>query len=882
MDHRGYIYMLYNESFNIFSTCNDDVRKIGSTKNPTNRFFDYLTYYPTRSKFLKVIEITAGDNNCYQIDNLLWQHCTELSYPYSKVQWSGGFEFYKITDSNLLMEWLHLIGANPIDKTEYYTDISKRITKKLNNYTNDKKLLFRLSKFDDNKIRLKEPFQMEQLDKIMNNTINSYEPNSREILYKKIKSIQFNNVKNVTTFANNAYNELRDYQKNAVDVFSQKLSDKYFQGLYLMATGLGKSHIAITCALLHLKKYPNDNILWISYRNDIIDSQKKLFNKFPNIFILCLHGKNKINCIDSARGKIFVVLRQSLVSNRFKKGILNGVIYDECHDASKVSEIDDDDNVISGSTYKILKDLEKHHKLKYRIGFSATPLTTNKKQNYGVVDLYGENNQINYLYKMSLLDGVKQNWLSKPCLKYLIFDTNSAQIKQMYNMCDKDKEDIFKLCSTTIDKIMKWIDDIIEFMIYKKGILWFPDTKVQMFFYDIISKKFDKLNVYYSSAHYSIDDNVFAECEKNALMIACRKFTTGFDGRNMEFGINFVLDDTDYRVIQKIGRFLRHKELQKNGYFYQLCQSADVELNKIVSNIVENLKTIEFDSDQLTNITKKSTNNLPNSIVMNKSMNLYDFINITFSNAEIDYNKLCYAVNNKINVKNTIYKIENVPSDNSKMFNDIKLLNDDEFTIIKTRIENNTATQEDYIMCNKKCFMTKFKENISTNILSKIYYEIYCDLDKCQYIRNIYYAKNKTICNLFLYDRVNKNDVNKLELYESKLIHIEVLNKMMGLKHCQDIDKIVDRKIVHDKVNSYLIDNYAKLINIFACKKKELPNDVGKKNLLLFCLLNMIYKSYGGSKFVMKNMNKCTKNAESYILSGHNFYDQILIVPKIE
>jgi hypothetical protein len=418
-----------------------------------------------------------------------------------------------------------------------------------------------------------------------------------------------------------------------------------------MATGLGKSYIALMCCLIHLKKYPNDNILWISHRNDIIDSQKKLFNKYSDVFIVLTHGNKikEINKMQLIKGKIFVILRQSLKNDLFPNNTINGIIYDECHDASKISESDKEGNIINGKTYDILINLEKNNQLKYRIGFSATPLTSNKQQNYGICKLYGENNKINYLYKMSMVEGVNLGFLLKPCLKYLSFNSKSnvENIKNFYASYDKNKN--------ILDTIIIWIEKIINNMVYKKGICWFPNQEMQLFFYKIIKDKFGKINVYYSTATYSENDTVFAECENNALMIACQKFTTGFDGRNCEFGINFVLDEMGHQIIQKIGRFtrLKDKDKQKYAYFYQICNSSKTELNRIVSNIVGNLRTIEFDPDDYNKKVSSIQKNVDYKVKSD------DIINVEFINEEINFDVLSEEINKFINSDNNSSNNEN-------------------------------------------------------------------------------------------------------------------------------------------------------------------------------------------------------------------------------
>jgi len=350
--------------------------------------------------------------------------------------------------------------------------------------------------------------------------------------------------------------QLRDYQEEAIQRFKDKFdTEQSFKGVYCLATGLGKSIIAIFICLYHLEKYPDDNILWITFRNDIVDTQKEAFKKhLGDKFILCNHGtfhQKRLN----VKGKVIVVLRQSLLNLPTNLNV-QGMIYDECHDAAN----------LDSKNFKKLKELLKTQNLRYRIGFSATPLTNSEKQNKGVVELYGEP-----LYKYSLV-GACGKWLLKPIIEYISYDED-----------------------TYIDEIIDIINK--QELIYKKGIIWLPsidkvDSTIQLLKIEGIQF------VHNTSKSNSMSTSDFANIKRNCIMLTCDKYTTGFDGINMEFGINCHSNECGNLTVQKIGRFSRdNKEGQQYAYFFQLCRFNDRQFDKLVESICRNLDSIGIDEE---------------------------------------------------------------------------------------------------------------------------------------------------------------------------------------------------------------------------------------------------------------------------------------------
>ena len=92
-------------------------------------------------------------------------------------------------------------------------------------------------------------------------------------------------------------------------------------------------------------------------------------------------------------------------------------------------------------------------------------------------------------------------------------------------------------------------------MIYKKGILWLPNIEIIKLVHNEL--RIHNVDIYKSYSGYDKDDEIFKNQENNCLMLACDKFTTGSDIKNMEFGVNFHINQSGHILIQKLVRFTR-------------------------------------------------------------------------------------------------------------------------------------------------------------------------------------------------------------------------------------------------------------------------------------------------------------------------------------
>lgn len=242
--------------------------------------------------------------------------------------------------------------------------------------------------------------------------------------------------------------------------------------------------------------------------------------------------------------------------------------------------------------------MKKTQKLKYRIGFSATPFTQNERQNNGLAKIYGSNNEVNFLYEYSLIKGAEKGYILKPSIRYQLIKKENIGLNDYFKSIEDDEIEQHK---TITDQIIFIIKNIVEKKKFKKGIVWFRSIKLVKYFYQKL--KIDGIKIGYSYSKndqdevYNDEDEKFRNAENNFLMIACKKFTVGYDCHHLEFGINFVQNESGYLVIQKLGRFTRDDKKDKNvdrAYLYQITEWSEEDKESFVNSLCQNMDGLEI------------------------------------------------------------------------------------------------------------------------------------------------------------------------------------------------------------------------------------------------------------------------------------------------
>lgn len=578
-------------------------QKIGATHCPKDRNIGHNTSHLFPTKYKWVLKVRKS---CYYVESLI-----HMQYKPQHRNYGGGTEFY---DGDITLEEIKkFLDDSFIEYEEMDVD----------NLPNDEKsdVLY------DSVLMLYEKYI-------------KYEISSPDVILKNIE-------KHLIEITKNVKKKLRDYQTECVDIFTKLLLGEYFQGLYFLATGLGKSVIMWELCEEHFKKFPDENIMIVTFRKDIYESIKKNFNNNKVIsFIGNSYDKEKIS---NAKGKVIAILRPSLIKADLPKNKIHGIMYDESHDGA-TEDI---------STYKTLLEMNTTQKsLRYRIGFSATPLTDAKDQNKGIIDLYGKNGKVNYLYSYGMLKGIMNGYLCKFSIDFLNVETNIGSIKDFFDSVTDDLKGHIEKNKSIYDDILIKIKKGIKNSIYKKGIIWVPTINCVDAFELYLKDKLKGINVYKSHSKYDENDEEFYTAEKKCIMIACDKFTTGFDSINLDVGFNFVISEAGHRTIQKIGRFLRPKDkydIDDQIHFYQLCDNNEKNNKTILlGSLIKNI--IGLDSTELKNqIIGKVKKDIENKEVKILEFNEFD---IDIKDVKFDFDNFKNEVEEELGfVKNKDLKI---------------------------------------------------------------------------------------------------------------------------------------------------------------------------------------------------------------------------------
>jgi hypothetical protein len=234
-----YLYAYHNTCYD-----NEEINliKIGSTNNPANRFFNYMTLFPKKGKYIKVIKIEKSIKNCYELDAQLQNDCRINNYPFIKADLGGGQEFYTINEINNIFKWLDTNGVKYKDVTNKYINIER------NKINIDHKQINE----ENNKIQIEK-------QKIINKS---------EAITK---------------------DGLREYQKNTIDLATEHYKVEIIGNLiYICGAGKTVTSYYISNALDARKIVIFVPTLYLAsqFRNDWYKELKVTCNQF-RIFLIC-------------------------------------------------------------------------------------------------------------------------------------------------------------------------------------------------------------------------------------------------------------------------------------------------------------------------------------------------------------------------------------------------------------------------------------------------------------------------------------------------------------------------------------------------------------------------------------------------------------------
>lgn len=430
-------------------------------------------------------------------------------------------------------------------------------------------------------------------------------------------------------------------QKEAYDIFKQKLQLPKYWGLMIAPTGWGKSMMHYIFIGYFFQKF-NKNILLITKRKDILlgvikeikKSIKKLKeNKmFPSVEIeICDTVSNKLNyktinkCFEYS---IIIVNSDKLITrdkdddkfdpttlNKIKWNNFGLVIFDESHWAG------------SKRTLQFMDYLK--HKISFGIGSSATPVRRNLQNQENMQKLYGDGYDI--MYELSYMDAWTNNVILRvDIIMFPIFSEEYIGKNKNNNFeCDIRNSDK-KTIISTIKKVLKksYKKKLIMYFRSRMSLLnWYSYLKDNDYFdkltYHVsftysgsvnsdtdsddeenmsldhqVVKKISELDIDFDDIDNGIDN--FKMKESNAILFVVNRANEGFDDKFVDICVNldFSKNRSMLLTLQKMGRVQRVCKDKENGYYICPVISSNKEefKNIIAQSQYDYIKAISDNS----------------------------------------------------------------------------------------------------------------------------------------------------------------------------------------------------------------------------------------------------------------------------------------------
>lgn len=342
--------------------------------------------------------------------------------------------------------------------------------------------------------------------------------------------------------------KLRDYQQECV---RQMLSVN--KGIIVAATGIGKT--MIMC--MYMKEFGGRYLIVVPSQKLVNQTMKTCKNILGIVFTVSNYNKRPYNLLD-LQNIVIVALYQSSHKLKNIEG-LNCIIFDECHNTV----------VLKGSnSNNVCEEKEEYSRFQQLLNYSCkkkfffTATEKNIQSNREVISMDNEKVYGPVIFRYDLSRATSDGWLCD-YLFHLVATKNKTvscikYIKRGYKtiiFCGKQKtvEQVYKeLCVCLQDKHLPTTIDV-----YKLG-------------------EYDDIETV---------TNAFSDCIGQAVIVACRKITMGYDEPQVDTVIHCDLSTSSIMTHQRNGRAFRLHRDKVMATLVFLCDVSGSEREERLEQI---------------------------------------------------------------------------------------------------------------------------------------------------------------------------------------------------------------------------------------------------------------------------------------------------------
>ena len=641
-----YIYLLYDNKnpLRFFSyELHKLGRKIGSTCNVKTRIKPYLTGHPDKVPLECYYKILNPEKySCYQIDEMIKDYFHEYN-----LKGNGGIEFYE----------------------------------------EDKVNQEALEKFFD----LKE-ILWEKSFEVIDEDIHTITKEDIQNISYDIENSNFYKKDNI-----NCWNQLYTWQKEAIEECKKFFDSNEKAGLIIAPTGTGKSYLMNYISICYYVCKTGNDVIIMTKRKEILDNdfinegnkfikQLNLKCEFVNLINLDEKHDNTIFSKKNENARIFIInVDKFISSNKFSSyenysfGKVKLLLFDECHWCGATE-------IFSFINYMKKNIVDKV------IGFSATPIRQEEENKKNSFELFKDvNNSYNVIYIRSYLDSIDEG--NRVKTNWIIIKTTTKNLQKEDNL---DEFTISRCLN--IEGFKDFTNKLNNFLtvnqsICGKGILWFPNIKNLVDYYNFIIEKKEDYNMisnteffptYSKTKEYpDVSSNLqnFKNKEKNAILLSVYRATEGFDDKPIDFGFNVYTVKSSNPLLdqQKEGRVSRNYSNKLCGYFGFLV-NEDFNETEESDNIAKRLADWISYMEQFENLKNEKDKKKEKS---SKIKTFQDYLNIIIDSKnfeKIEFDKIkkkifkyVEKIENGITSANTIKRI--IQKENKKrLVNNLELI----------------------------------------------------------------------------------------------------------------------------------------------------------------------------------------------------------------